>query len=143
MATAAELGANGYPLDVMDPTSFEVFLENTTVDLGGFDVLVNNAGIMPIGPFLAEDRNLTRRAIEIDLLGVMLGTRLAGARFAKHGSGHVINVASVMGTLASPNAATYCAAKYGVVGFSAALRQEWRGTGVRSRRSAPASCAPN
>lgn len=61
----------------------------------------------------------------------MTGTRLAGARFARSGSGHIVNIASVMGTLASPNAATYCAAKYAVVGFSEALRQEWRGSGVK------------
>lgn len=129
--TATELKAEGYHLDVTDPASFEKFLDQATDKLGDLDVLVNNAGIMPIGPFLEEDPNLTRRTIDIDLMGVMTGTRLAGARFARRGSGHVINIASVMGTLASPNAATYCAAKYAVVGFTAALRQEWRGNGVK------------
>jgi short-subunit dehydrogenase len=129
--TAAELSATGCHLDVMDAASFERFLDQATAELGGLDVLVNNAGIMPIGPFLKEDPNLTRRTIEIDLMGVMTGTRLAGARFAQRGKGHVINIASVMGTLASPNAATYCAAKFAVVGFSSALRQEWRGNGVK------------
>ncbi|OBK23249.1 hypothetical protein A5634_05675 [Mycobacterium asiaticum] len=131
--TAAELGdaATGYHLDVTDPASFEKFLDQTTEDLGGFDVLVNNAGIMPIGPFLEESAAVTRRTVEIDVLGVLTGTRLAGTRFAKRGSGHIVNIASVMGTLASPNAATYCASKYAVVGFSEALRQEWRGSGVK------------
>jgi NAD(P)-dependent dehydrogenase (short-subunit alcohol dehydrogenase family) len=128
--TAAELAATGHRLDVADPADFASFLDAATADLGGLDVLVNNAGIMPIGPFLSENTTLIRRTIEIDLLGVMTGTRLAGMRFAARGSGHIVNIASVMGTLASPNAASYCAAKYGVVGFSAALRQEWRGSGV-------------
>ena len=130
--TATELGAGttGYYLDVIDPASFESFVDQASADLGGIDVLVNNAGIMPIGPFL-EDANLTRRTVEIDLMGVVTGTRLAGTRFAQRGSGHIVNIASVMGILASPNAAMYCAAKHAVVGFSAALRQEWRGSGVK------------
>ncbi len=129
--TATEIGATGSHLDVTDPASFETFLDRATGDLGGLDVLVNNAGIMPIGPFLQESPSVTRRTIEIDVLGVLTGTRLAGARFAERGSGHIVNIASVMGTLASPNAATYCASKYAVVGFSEALRQEWRGSGVQ------------
>ncbi|MBX9979830.1 MAG: SDR family NAD(P)-dependent oxidoreductase, partial [Mycobacterium gordonae] len=129
--TATEIGATGSHLDVTDPASFETFLDLATGDLGGLDVLVNNAGIMPIGPFLQESPSVTRRTIEIDVLGVLTGTRLAGARFAERGSGHIVNIASVMGTLASPNAATYCASKYAVVGFSEALRQEWRGSGVQ------------
>jgi short-subunit dehydrogenase len=130
--TATELGegATGYHLDVMDEGSFESFLDQAAADLGDIDVLVNNAGIMPIGPFLEEPAAFTRRTVEINLMGVLTGTRLAGARFVELGSGHVVNIASVMGTLASPNAATYCAVKFGVVGFSAALRQEWRSTGV-------------
>lgn len=131
--TASELGtaAAGYHLDVTDASGFETFLDQAAEQLGGLDVLVNNAGIMPIGPFLEENPALTRRTVDIDLIGVMTGTRLAGSRFAQRRSGHIVNIASVMGTLASPNAATYCAAKYAVVGFSAALRQEWRGTGVK------------
>lgn len=129
--TAADCGATAHRLDVANPAEFESFLAQATADLGGLDVLVNNAGIMPIGAFLVEDPGLTRRTIDIDLIGVMTGTRLAGTRFAATGSGHIVNIASVMGTLASPNAATYCAAKHAVVGFSAALRQEWRGSGVR------------
>jgi NAD(P)-dependent dehydrogenase (short-subunit alcohol dehydrogenase family) len=129
--SADNVGALGYHLDVVDPVSFDSFLDRVAAELGEIDVLINNAGIMPIGPFLDEDPNVTRRTLEINLMGVMIGTRLAGDRFMQRRSGHVINIASVMGTLASPNAATYCAVKYGVVGFSAALRQEWRGSGVK------------
>lgn len=131
-ATAAALGpaATWRPLDVTAPASFAAFLDAGGDLAGGLDVLVNNAGIMPIGPFLDEADALTDRAIDIDLRGVLTGTRLAGSRFHARGSGHVINIASVMGTLASPHAATYCAAKFGVVGLGHALRQEWRGSGV-------------
>ncbi|GGO93964.1 putative short-chain dehydrogenase/reductase [Nocardioides phosphati] len=131
-ATAAALGggARAAYVDVRDPASFAAFLDEADTLPGGLEVLVNNAGIMPIGDFLDESDALTDRAIDIDLRGVLTGTKLAGRRFRQRGAGHVVNIASVMGTLASPNAATYCAAKYGVVGLGHALRQEWRGSGV-------------
>ena len=131
-ATATELGDGvvAYPLDVTDPDGFGHFLDRAEAALGPLDVLVNNAGIMPIGPFLAESDNVTDRVLDIDVRGVLTGTKLAGQRFHARGAGHVVNIASIMGTLASPNAASYCAAKFAIVGFGQALRQEWRGTGV-------------
>jgi NAD(P)-dependent dehydrogenase (short-subunit alcohol dehydrogenase family) len=130
--TAAELGGRvqSVGLDVTDPASFAAFLDRAEQLPGGLDVLVNNAGIMPIGPFLDEADGLTAKAIDIDLRAVVMGTKDAGLRFRERGVGQVVNIASVMGTLAAPNAATYCAAKYGVVGLGHALRQEWRGSGV-------------
>ncbi len=129
-ASAAALGCLALPLDVADAGSFTAFLDEAADLLGGLDVLVNNAGIMPIGPFLEESDRLTDRTVDVDVRGVLIGTKLAGRRFLAQGEGHVVNIASIMGTIASPNAATYCAAKYAVVGFGHALRQEWRGTGV-------------
>jgi len=131
--TAEEIGAGtvALPLDVVDAADFARFLDEAESTLGGLDVLVNNAGIMPIGPFLDESDHVTDRTIDIDLRGTVTGTKLAGRRFAARGDGHVVNIASVLGTLASPNAATYCATKFAVVGLGQSLRQEWRGTGVR------------
>lgn len=129
--TATELGAKGRHLDVTDPASVELFLHRADVELDGLDVLVNNAGIMPIGPFLDTDPGVIGRTVGVNLLGVLTGTRLAGIRFAERGAGHIINIASVMGAVTSPNAATYCATKSAVVALSAALRQEWRGSGVK------------
>src|SRR5690625_4705881 len=131
--TARELGdgASGHRLDVSDAASFESFLDEATAGLGGLDALANNAGVMPIGPYLDEDPDRARRTVERNRLGTMTGIRLAGKRFAERGTGRIVNVASVMGTLASPNAATYCATKYAVVGLGAALRQEWHGTGLQ------------
>ena len=130
--TAAEIGHGtiAVELDVSDRASFDKFLDEATDRLGGLDVLVNNAGIMPIGPYLDESDAVTDRTVDVDLRGVLIGSKLAGHRFAAQGHGHVVNIASVLGTIASPNAATYCATKYAVIGFGEALRQEWAGSGV-------------
>src|SRR3954454_19925919 len=66
----------GYALDVTDPESFESFLDQS-VELGSLDVMLNNAGIMPVRAYAEEDPVITRRQVEINLLGVMTGTRLA------------------------------------------------------------------
>ncbi|MBD0323217.1 MAG: SDR family NAD(P)-dependent oxidoreductase [Aldersonia sp.] len=131
-ATAADLGpaVTARRVDVTDADAFAAFLDDAESERGPLDVLVNNAGIMPIGPFVDEPDAVTARTIDIDVRGVLTGTKLAGRRFDRRGRGHVVNIASVMGTMASPNAATYCAAKYALVGFGQALRQEWRGSGV-------------
>ncbi|MBJ8338209.1 MULTISPECIES: SDR family NAD(P)-dependent oxidoreductase [Antrihabitans] len=131
-ATAAELGRGvvAFPLDVTDAAGFAKFLDEAAATFGTVDVLVNNAGIMPIGSFVDEADSLTTRTVDIDIRGVLTGTKLAGRTFVERGSGHVVNIASIMGTMASPNAATYCAAKFAVVGLGQALRQEWRGTGA-------------
>jgi NAD(P)-dependent dehydrogenase (short-subunit alcohol dehydrogenase family) len=119
----------GFALDVTNPESFEGFLQEAD-ELGPLDVLVNNAGIMPVRAFAEEDPLVTRRQIEINLLGVTTGTRLALERMLPRGRGHVVNVASAAGRVAVPGEAVYTATKHAVVGFDEALRVELRGTGV-------------
>ena len=131
-AAAAELGpdAVGLPLDVTDRPGFTAFLDEVERRLGPIDVLVNNAGIMPVGPFDEEDDATAIRILEIDLHGVIHGTKEAVRRMKPRGTGHIVNVASSAGKTGFPNLATYCAAKHGVVGLSEAVRSELRGTGV-------------
>jgi NAD(P)-dependent dehydrogenase (short-subunit alcohol dehydrogenase family) len=119
----------GYKLDVTDPESFDRFLVEAG-ELGTLDVLVNNAGIMPVRAFAEEDPVVTRRQIEINVLGVTTGTRLALGRMLPRGRGHIVNVASAAGRVAVPGEAVYTATKHAVVGFGEALRVELRGTGV-------------
>ena len=130
--TALEIGggAIGLPLDVTDKASFEAFIDATEAKLGPVDVLINNAGIMLLGDFFDEDLVLSRRQIEINLWGVILGSQIAGRRFRRRGSGHLVNVASMAGKSGFPGAATYCATKHAVVGLSESIRGELRGTGV-------------
>ncbi|MCD0448120.1 SDR family oxidoreductase [Actinocorallia sp. API 0066] len=123
---AAETGARGVHLDVTDPASFAAFL----TEAGEYDVLVNNAGIMPIGPVLGESDADARRCVDVNLHGVMTGTRLALARFLPRGRGHVVNVASVAGVLPTPGLALYNGTKAGVVAFTEAVRLEVAGRGV-------------
>lgn len=141
-ATAAEItgtGARavGLPLDVSDSASFAGFLDRCEDRLGAPTVLVNNAGIMLTGAFLEESDALTDRQVDINLRGVLHGSKLAGRRFAAHGGGHIVNLASVAGVGAIPGVATYSATKYAVVGLSAALDQELAPRGVRVSALAP------
>jgi NAD(P)-dependent dehydrogenase (short-subunit alcohol dehydrogenase family) len=130
----------GFALDVTDPESFETFL-GQAAELGALDVLINNAGIMPVRAFAEEDPLVTRRQVEINVLGVTTGTRLALDRMLPRGRGHVINVASAAGRVAVPGEAVYTATKHAVVGFGEALRVELRGTGVEVSTILPSLAA--
>jgi NAD(P)-dependent dehydrogenase (short-subunit alcohol dehydrogenase family) len=130
--TAAELGVGtvGLSLDVTDRASFTAFLDQVESRLGPLDVLINNAGIMPIGPFVEETDACARRMVDINLHGVIFGSKLAIERFVPRGRGHLVNIASVAGKAGLAGGATYCATKHAVVGLTESLRQELRGTGV-------------
>ncbi len=128
---AADLGVEGLALDVTDPASFETFLDKVENSLGPVDVLINNAGIMPVGPFLDYSEALVRRTFDIDTLGVIFGCQAAGRRMTARGSGHLINVSSVAGRLPMPGLSIYNAAKAGVIELSDALDAELRSSGVR------------
>jgi NAD(P)-dependent dehydrogenase (short-subunit alcohol dehydrogenase family) len=130
---AADLGhpVIGMPLDVTDPDSFAAFLTAVEEAHGPLDVLVNNAGIMPTGPFLAEDEAMTDRIIAVNLRAVITGCRLAGDRFVARGEGVIVNVASLAGVFGAPAIATYSATKHAVIGLTESLDREFAGAGVR------------
>ena len=133
-ALAAEHGdkAIGLPLDVRDPDRFEAFLAEAEERVGPLGALVNNAGVAPIGLFVDEDPADTQRLLDINIGGVLTGTRLALRRFVPRGHGHIVNLASSAGQIATAGGATYAATKHAVVGFTRAIRAETRGTGVRT-----------
>jgi len=128
---AADLGVEGIELDVTDPASVRRFLDEVEQRVGPVDVLINNAGIMPVGSFLDYDETLIRRTLEIDLMGVMLGTQEAARRMVARGHGQIVNVASVAGRLPTPGLTVYNGAKAGVIEFSEAVDAELSGRGVR------------
>jgi NAD(P)-dependent dehydrogenase (short-subunit alcohol dehydrogenase family) len=130
--TAAELGDGviGLPLDVTDLPGFSAFLDDVERRLGPIDVLVNNAGIMPVTPLVDESEASITRQLEINLRAVIHGTQEAMRRMRPRGTGHIVNVASMAGRTGFPSLATYSATKHGVVGLSEAVYGELRDTGV-------------
>jgi NAD(P)-dependent dehydrogenase (short-subunit alcohol dehydrogenase family) len=131
-AVANELGGEhaGLHVDVTDRPGFTAFLDEVERRLGPLDVVINNAGIMPVTPLVEEDDASITRQLEINLHAVIHGTREAMRRMAPRRTGHIVNVASLAGRVGFPHLATYCATKHGVVGLSEAVRSELRGTGV-------------
>jgi NAD(P)-dependent dehydrogenase (short-subunit alcohol dehydrogenase family) len=130
--TAADLGGGtvALPLDVTDRGSFTAFLDAAERELGSVDVVVNNAGIMPVTPLVDESDDSIRRQLDINLYGVIVGTQLAIERLRPRGGGHIVNIASQAGKTPLPGIATYSATKHAVVGLSEAASAELRDTGV-------------
>jgi NAD(P)-dependent dehydrogenase (short-subunit alcohol dehydrogenase family) len=129
---AAELGGGtvAIELNVTDRDSFAAFLDEAERRLGPVDVLVNNAGIMPVTPFEQESDDSIRRQLDINVYGVIVGTQLAVRRMQARGRGHIVNIASSAGKAGVPGIATYAATKHAVVGLTEAVRAECRGSGV-------------
>jgi len=132
VAGLTKLGpVSGYPLDVTDRDSFATFLDKARTDGGGHvDVLINNAGVMPIGPFLEQSEQAIRSSIEVNLYGVIAGCQLVLPDMIARRSGHIINIASLSGLIPVPGQVVYVGAKFGVVGLTAALADEVAPHGV-------------
>ncbi|MDT4915446.1 MAG: hypothetical protein QOI15_2701 [Pseudonocardiales bacterium] len=129
--TAVEVGAElAQGVDVTDHAAFTAALDEAERNVGLLDVLINNAGVMPIGAFPDETDESAYRAFEINVFAVMHGTREALRRMQPRGHGHVVNVASMAGVVPTPGAAIYAASKHAVVGFCESLWWELRGSGV-------------
>jgi short-subunit dehydrogenase len=126
-ARGARVIAGDLPdLDVTSRDSFAAWLDAA----GPIDVLINNAGVMHVGPFLDESDDWTRRQLDVNLHGVVLGMKLALPAMVERGSGHVINIASAAAKIGVPREAVYAASKHAVLGVSQSVRLELRGTGV-------------
>jgi short-subunit dehydrogenase len=129
---ASEVGAGaiGIALDVTDRVAFTAALDDIEQRLGPLDIVVNNAGIMPIGPFEEETDATAIRQLELNLHAVIHGSKEAVRRMKPRHTGQIVNMASIAGKAAAPGGATYSACKHAVVGLSESLRGELRGTGV-------------
>src|SRR3954468_21030179 len=121
----------GHPLDVTDKASFATFLDKARTDgAGHLDVLINNAGVMPVGAFLEQSEQAIRSAIEVNLYGVLTGCKLALPDMVKRRSGHIVNIASMAGMVAVPGQVVYAGTKFAVVGLSTAMADEFAPQGV-------------
>jgi NAD(P)-dependent dehydrogenase (short-subunit alcohol dehydrogenase family) len=131
-SVATELGADaiGRKLDVTDHAGYASFLDAVEDELGPIDVLINNAGIMPVSGFAEESPDSIARQLEINLHAVIFGSQQAVQRMRPRGQGHLVNVASAAGKGGFPGVVTYCSTKFGVVGLCEALHHELHGSGV-------------
>jgi len=125
-AVAEELDGLAVAMNVGDTVSVRAGAARVARELGPVDVLVNNAGIMQLGRFWEEDDATAQRMIDINLHGVIWGTKAALHRMIPKGRGAVVNIASQAGLYGAPGGATYSATKHGVVGLSEAIRGELR-----------------
>ena len=130
--TASELGAGTIAerLDVRERASVARFLDQTEERLGPIDVLINNAGIMPLTPLVDEGDAIARRQVDINVHGVLHGMKEALPRMLARNSGHIVNIASMAGRVGFSGGATYSGTKHFVVGVSEAARAELRGSAV-------------
>jgi NADP-dependent 3-hydroxy acid dehydrogenase YdfG len=128
-ALVDEIEANGgralaLPTDISDESQTKALIEDAAREFGRLDVLVNNAGLMLLGPIEGADTSEWRRMIEVNLLGLLYCTHAALPIMREQGSGHIVNVSSVAGRIARAGTGVYNATKWAVGGFSEALRQE-------------------
>jgi NADP-dependent 3-hydroxy acid dehydrogenase YdfG len=116
--------ALAFDLDVADEEQARAFVEGANSQLGGLHVLVNNAGVMLLGPVDGAEVDDWRRMVEVNVLGLLYCTHAALPLMREAGGGDVVNVSSVAGRRAGAGAAVYNLTKFGVTAFSEALRQE-------------------
>jgi clavulanate-9-aldehyde reducatase len=117
--------------DVGDQAQAESFLSRTADELGGLDILINNAGVMLLGPVEGADAEQWRRMVDVNVLGLLYCTHAALPLMREGGGGHIVNVSSVAGRHATFGSAVYNLTKFGVTGFSEALRQEALNSNIR------------
>jgi NADP-dependent 3-hydroxy acid dehydrogenase YdfG len=120
-----------HEVDIADEAAARSFVEDSATEMDGLDVLVNNAGVMLLGPVAGADVEHWQRMINVNLLGLLYCTHAALPIMGEGGGGHIVNVSSVAGRQASLGSAVYNMTKFGVVAFSEALRQEVLHANVR------------
>lgn len=130
-ALAAEIREKGGTvmtrrLDVTDRADVAAFAEAARLAWGGVDVIVNNAGIMPLSLMASMKVEEWDRMVDVNIKGVLHGIAAVLPEMTARGSGHIINIASIGALAVSPTAAVYCATKYAVRAISDGLRQECR-----------------
>src|SRR3954453_20598383 len=100
------------PTDVSDPDSARALIETTKSELGSVDVLINNAGVMLLGPLLGAELEHWQRMVNVNLLGLIYCTHAALPIMQEQNSGHIVNVSSVAGRVARLGSGVYNATKF-------------------------------
>ncbi len=133
---AAELTAAGTKTqiivaDLATKEGAQACIDETVLEHGRLDILVNNAGVMYLSPIDDTDPDDWDAMLRVNLLGVMVACRAALVPMREQKSGHIVNISSVSGRFAGPNQAGYNASKWGLNGFSEALRRESNMDGIK------------
>jgi clavulanate-9-aldehyde reducatase len=123
--------AHAFEVDISDEDASRAFIESAAERMGGIDILVNNAGVMLLGPIGGADTEEWRRMVDVNLLGLLYCTHAALPLMQEGGGGHIVNLSSVAGRTANLGSGVYNLTKWGVNGFSEALRQEVLHSGIR------------
>jgi NAD(P)-dependent dehydrogenase (short-subunit alcohol dehydrogenase family) len=133
VATAIEgLGRRSLcvPTDVRSADAIQALLDRTLAELGGCHLMINNAGVFHAAPLVETSVAQYQRLIDINIGGVVHGSRIFGAHFARQGEGHLVNTASAAGIFPVPGMSAYSLTKYSIVGYSLQLRWELAAHGV-------------
>jgi short-subunit dehydrogenase len=131
--TAAAKGGHtlARTLDVTEASSVEALVGDVERTVGPISLWVNNAGIMPTGPFAEQDLAVSSAIIDVNYRGVVVCTRLVLPQMLNRGRGHIVNIASATAAHPIAGPAVYSGTQAAVIGFSRALRRDLRHTGVR------------
>ena len=116
--------ARARALDVTSLDDVAAFAAYAIAQFGRIDVIVNNAGVMPLSPLAALKVDEWNQMIDVNIRGVLHGIAAVLPTMKSQGAGHVVNIASIGAHAVSPTAAVYCATKYAVWAISEGLRQE-------------------
>jgi NAD(P)-dependent dehydrogenase (short-subunit alcohol dehydrogenase family) len=129
--TAEQSAVTAYQVDVADADAVDDLVSQVVRQDGRLDHMFNNAGIFAAGAFEELDDTTWRRMIDINLWGVVTGTRAAYSQMLRQGSGHIVNTASSAGVMPVAKGVAYAATKHGVVGLSTSLRAEAARRGIK------------
>ena len=131
-AVAAEVGAVAFPADVTDSDNVAALAAFAVEKFGRIDVWVNNAGVwMPHASLQDLDLKRVREMFEVNVYGLMYGSKAALIEMLKQGSGTIVNISSTSGLAGKPTSSGYAASKWAVRGFTDSIREECKGTGVQ------------
>jgi NADP-dependent 3-hydroxy acid dehydrogenase YdfG len=123
--------AQSFEVDLGDEAATRSFVEGAAEEMGGLDILVNNAGVMLLGPIEGAETEEWREMVNVNLLGLLYCTQAAMPLIRESGGGDIVNLSSVAGRTANMGSGVYNLTKWGVNGFSEALRQEALHSGIR------------